>query len=86
MPIYFNVRTDSFIVCVIFVMVTLTIYSIRALWSLIINRRIEQKWIVVVLLFGSIGFVLGSLGAAPALYWLFGLIKYLLGILKALIS
>lgn len=66
-------------------MVGLMIYSVMALWGLIGNRRIEQRCIIDVLIFGLIGFALGSLGFVPAIYWLFDLVRYPFGSLKALI-
>ena len=82
---HFIITKDSFIVCAIFLAITLICYGLRVVANIFTRKKIQERWYLVVALFGIVGFVLGSFGFAPIIYTIIDAAKYLLGIVASLI-
>jgi predicted permease len=82
---HFMITKESFIVCAIFIAITLACYGLRVVVNIFTRKKIQERWYLVVVLFGAVGFVLGSFGFAPIIYTIIDVAKYLLGIIASLI-
>lgn len=85
MASHFMITKESFIVCAIFIAITLACYGLRVVGNIIARKKIQERWYLVVALFGAVGFVLGSFGFAPIIYAFIDVAKYLLGMIASLI-
>lgn len=81
----FTITRDSFIVCVIFIVIGLIFLAIRWIYDFLTHKKAQRRPLLVVLLFGLMGFVLGSFGFAPIIFGFIDLIKYMFGIFYSLI-
>lgn len=79
-PIEFVVTKDSYYVCAIFMAFMLFGYAGQVLVNFFCNRKIKEKWWLFVLLFGAIGFCIGSVGGASFIYSMIDMGKVMLGI------
>lgn len=80
MPFNFVISNESFVICAMFVLFGVAFFGLRVIIDVIARKRIQERWLLAVLLFGAIGFVLGSFGFAPIIFGIMSLTKHFFGL------